>query len=159
MSDVRDDLRRRVLVAQRRLNALPERDGGEPGPPDPKTGERWDRRNVLGHTAEMLQFWTAQLREVQAGATRVGRGERGSEARRAALDTGGRPEAQLRRSVDAGVNQLLRLLSTLRPEDLARPITYSPRGGDDRRLTVEQAVDELLVSHFEEHVAQLSKMT
>ena len=38
--------RERVEAAWREVAALPRLGWGQPGPPDPKTGERWDRANV-----------------------------------------------------------------------------------------------------------------
>jgi len=47
-------LRQRASAARERLRAIPATGRGEYGAPDPETGERWNRGNVLGHLAEMV---------------------------------------------------------------------------------------------------------
>lgn len=52
--------RERVEASLRDLAALQPAGWHDLGPPDPETGERWDGRNVLGHMAEMLPYWTGR---------------------------------------------------------------------------------------------------
>lgn len=150
-----DAYRRRVVAALERLHGIPLAGAGEPGDPDPETGERWDRLNLLGHTAEMVRHWVA---EVGSGAGRMGRTAEGRQRRRAAIDGAGSVgEAELRRRLDEGIGQLLALLDGLRDEDLARVVDYYGLSTGDRRMTVGDALEQLLVGHLEEHVAQLAK--
>ena len=114
MSEV-DSYRERVSVAREALEAVPVLGPGVPGPPDESTGERWDRTHVLGHLAEMLPFWTGQVREVLAGGDELGRGEPGYARRREGIDAGPQlGEEELRRRIGAGVQGLMALLDDLR---------------------------------------------
>ena len=144
----------RVRAAQDRLRSLPQSDSHQPGPPDPRTGDRWDRFNVLGHTAEMLAFWSRELGRVLAGGGRLGR-EPGSSARLEGVE-GGRliGERALRERIDAGVESLQALLGRLQDEDLERPIDTITQG----EITLRQALETFLVGHFEAHVAQLESL-
>src|SRR6202011_2339458 len=99
MSDL-ETYRRRTRQAADTLSALPLLGAGQPGPLDEKTGERWDRANVLGHTAEMLPFWTSQVRGIIGGGTEIARGEAGYVQRRAGIESGRlASEEELRRRV------------------------------------------------------------
>src|SRR5215471_9343699 len=100
--------RERALVATRQVGNLPRAGWGEPGPPDEQTGERWDRSHVLGHMAEMLPFWTGQLRAAVGGETAFGRGETGYAERRRAIETGRDVgEDELLARIDSGLAGLL----------------------------------------------------
>jgi hypothetical protein len=150
--------RRRTRDAAKSLNALPLLGPGQPGPPDEKTGERWDRANALGHVAEMLPFWTSQMRGIIGGGTEVGRGEAGQLRRRAGIDSGRvASEEDLRGSVAAGVEGLLLLLDEMREEDLDRHAHYRSQSGESD-VELRQLLDTLLVGHLEEHVQQLESL-
>src|SRR3984893_9584089 len=103
MSDL-ESYRRRAREAGAALAAFPLVGRGGLGPADGKHGERWNRSNVFGHVAEMLPYWTVQVREVMGGATQIGRDEAGSLRRRGAIDSGpGAAEEELRRDIARGV--------------------------------------------------------
>lgn len=140
------------------LSQFREIDGGnwfQFGPPDPATGERWSPGNVLGHMAESLPFWTAQLRDAASGRGSIGRGEAGYRQRRSAIDSGPhRSEVQLREEVEHSVAAVLEFLSELLPEQLDAQITYV-RSAETKLRGLGELVDELLVHHLESHVAQL----
>jgi|SRR6266568_9081814 len=150
-----DGLRQRVEAARREYAALPRAGWGEPGPPDERTGERWDRGNVLGHVAEMLPYWTAQVRAVLLGAEAMGRDDAGYAQRRVAIDSAREAgEAGLLERIDAGMEGLQALLAAMSDADLDRPVVFrSPSG--DRRFDLRQQVEQLLVEHAEEHLGQL----
>jgi hypothetical protein len=150
--------RRRTREAAEALNALPLLGPGQPGPPDEKTGERWDRANVLGHVAEMLPFWTSQMRGVIGGGTEVGRGEAGQMRRRDGIESGRLAgEEELRQRVGAGVEGLLLLLDEMREEDLDRRARFLTQGSE-REVDLRELLDTLLVGHLEEHVRQLRSL-
>jgi hypothetical protein len=150
--------RQRTREAAATLNALPLLGAGQPGPPDEKTGERWDRTNVLGHVAEMLPFWSSQLRGVIGGGTEVGRGEAGQERRRDGIESGRlASEEELRQRVGTAVDGLLLLLDEMREEDLDRRTRFLTQSGE-REVALRQLLDDLLVSHLEEHVHQLKSL-
>jgi hypothetical protein len=158
MSEV-ESYRDRVAAAREALEAVPVLGPGVPGAPDESTGERWDRTHVLGHMAEMLPFWTGQVRELLSGATEFGRGESGYARRREGIDAGPElGEEELRRRIGAGIDGLLRLLQELRPEDLDRRVRYSARSGD-RDVDLRSPMEELLVGHLEAHVRQLQELS
>ena len=154
-----DSYRERLLAARDVLAATPLLGSGEFGPPDEKTGERWDRTNVLGHVAEMLPYWTSQTRAVIGGAGEMGRGEAGYARRREGIDAGKvSSEAELRAQIDAGIEGLLLLLGEMREEDLDRPVVYRPKD-DDRQETVRGVLEDLMVGHVEAHIRQLQELT
>jgi hypothetical protein len=143
-----------VLAARDRLRTLPPAPA-VPGPVDPETGEAWDRLNVLGHLAEVLPFWTAQLRGALRGE-KFGRDEAGRQRRREGIDAGAkRTEAALRLQIDRGCGRLLGLLERLEDADLGRPLE-TVRG---ERQTVREAMEQVLVGHLEEHVEQLRSLS
>jgi hypothetical protein len=156
MSEV-EDLRGRAEAVRRAFAAMPASGWGEPGPPDPRTGERWDRGHALGHVAAMLPYWTAQVRAVLAGADVMGRDEAGMAARRAAIEgsheTG---EDALLARIDAGLAGVQTLLAGMRDEDMGREATLNRPDGTQSRMTLRELVDSLLVGHAEEHVRQLA---
>ena len=150
--------RERVEAAWREVAALSRVGWGQPGPADPKTGERWDRANVLGHMAEMLPFWTGQVRAAVGGETAFGRGETGYAERRRAIETGREVgEDDLLARIDSGLAGLLGLLAEMREEDLDRKLTYHSQGGD-REVELRYPVEELLVGHVEAHLRQLAEL-
>jgi hypothetical protein len=154
-----DSYRERLVAARDALAATPLLGPGEFGPPDEKTGERWDRTNVLGHVAEMLPYWTSQTRAVIGGAGEMGRGEAGYVRRREGIDAGKvSSEADLRAQVDSGIEGLLLLLEEMRDQDLDRPVVYRPKDGD-RQETVGSVLEELMVGHLEAHIRQLHELT
>jgi hypothetical protein len=150
---------RRLGAVRDALAAAPLLGPGEPGAPDESTGERWDRSNVLGHLAEMVPYWTSQVRAVIGGAGEVGRGEAGYARRRQGIDSGHvQTEAELRSEIDAGIEGLARLLSEMREEDLDRPVLYRSRDGE-RTIDLREVLEILLVGHLEEHLRQLQELT
>lgn len=147
-----DDFRGRVLGARDRLRSLPLGGALDRGPEDPATGESWDRLNVLGHMAEMLPFWVAQLRRGLRGEP-YGRTEEGYRQRRAGIDARAE-ERLLRLKVDRGCGRLLTLLDRLEDADLQRKLNSLP----GRPVTVRDALEQQLVRHLEDHVEQLAQL-
>jgi hypothetical protein len=140
--------------AGRRFRRLPHSDSHQPGPPDPVTGERWDRFNVLGHMAEMLVFWSRQLGAALSSDGRFGR-QPHSSARLDGIESGHLlSESDLRSRIDAGLQAAEAFLQALQPEDLDRPLQSTTRG----EMTLRQAIDYYLVGHFRDHVTQLEEL-
>jgi len=153
------ELRGRAVRAGARLGAIPATGRGEYGAPDPETGERWNRGNVLGHVAEMLDFWTDQSRAVLAGQTVVGRGEPGYARRQEGIERGEVvEESELRGSIERSLRDLDGLLAETPPESLQIRIVYRRKDGDGD-LTLGEFIDQFLVGHLEEHLAQLESLT
>jgi hypothetical protein len=144
----------RLEAARDRLHGVPVSDSHEPGPPDPQTGERWDRLNILGHTAEVLPFWSREIRKALDSGARMGR-EPGSSGRLEGIESGrliGEPA--LRDRIDTGVTSALGLIGGLSPSDLEREVDTHGRG----LITVRNALETFLVGHLEAHVAQLAEL-
>jgi hypothetical protein len=158
MSEI-EGYRRRVAALRQQVAALPRLGWGEPGPADEQTGERWDRGNVQGHVAEMLPFWTAQVRAVLDGATDMGRGEQGSVQRRQGID-GGRQagEEELLRRIDGGLEGLQAVLARMTDADLERRFTYRTHPLP-REVDLRYSLDQLLVGHCEAHLVQLAELS
>ena len=149
-----DVLRRRTRAARERFRALPVSTPDLQGPPDPKSGERWDRYNILGHVAEVLPFWVGQLEVAMAGQP-FGRLP-GSTDRQQAVDQGREVgETALRERIDSGFETLQRFLDRLESSDLERKVTMRGRGEE----TVGWALENLLVGHAEEHCNQLAELS
>lgn len=152
--DELETMKQRVGAARERLAAMSGTGSDLPGPPDPKTGDRWDRYNVLGHMAEILPYWIRELTAAMNDGGPVGR-QPGSAERQAGI-IGGRAvgEAKLREQVDSGMADLVRFLDRLSPGDLDRTITMRNQGERPMRW----ALENLLVGHVEEHCGQLTEL-
>ena len=152
-------LRVRVAEAAARFDRLRLPAPGPLGSPDPETGERWSVRNVMGHMAEALPFWTDQVRQVLAGAEQTGRGEAGYVGRREGIEAKSKEtEEQLRGRMSAAIDGVSRVLATLKDSDLDREFLHRSRTGD-RRMRLGEFIDQLLVGHLEEHVEQISEIS
>jgi DinB superfamily len=153
------ELRVRVIQARTRFAAIPEIGVGELGPPDPETGERWNRLHVLGHLAEALPFWTGEIRKGLGGEGWIGRGEGGNEIRAAAIDSGpASEEAGLRARVRAGIDGLLAVLAEAEPSDLSREVEFRGVTGTSSR-SLRSVLEGTLVGHLEIHVRQVEELT
>lgn len=149
-----DRMRKRVVVARARLRALLPASADHEAPPDPQTGERWDRLNILGHMAEFPSFWSGQLTEALHGSE-FGRVP-GSTSRMEAVRGGSAVgEAALKRQTARGIEEVLKLLQRLEGEDLDRTLVMRGRG----EVTLRWALENLLVGHLEEHCDQLYALT
>ncbi len=153
------ELRRRLLAARDDFRAIPSGGENRLGAPNPATGEAWSRGHVLGHMADILIFWSGQLRLALEGQSWIGRGDAGYENRRAAIMEGvSGDEAALRERIEKGVDQVLVLLDSVRPEDLGRTVEHR-RSVETRVKTIGHLLDEVLVGHFEAHVKQLAELS
>ena len=158
MSDLHE-LRSRLRAAHDRIQAAPETGPGVFGAPDPKTGERWNAGNVLGHAAEMLPFWVDQIRGVLAGRDEMGRGVEGYERRKQGIESGATlSEEELRTRVEAGVSLAAILLDEMAPADLRRRVTYRRQDGSEE-VSLGELVEQLIVGHLEEHARQLAELS
>ncbi|HEV2952895.1 MAG TPA: hypothetical protein VG015_02245 [Candidatus Dormibacteraeota bacterium] len=148
----------RIDRAMSGLDSVPPTGPGVYGAPDPKTGESWNRANVLGHIAEMLEFWSGQVAGVVAGATETGRGAAGYQARLEAINSGmAIAEAELRRRINISIENLTDLLTRLEPKMLDLPVRHrSPAG--EKVLCLSEFIDQVLVGHLEGHVEQLEQI-
>lgn len=157
-----EQLRQRLAAASARLERIPP--GGPEalgvyGAPDPASGERWHRGNVLGHVAEMLPFWTAQCQAVVgSGARVVGRDQAGTAARRTGIERGAEvPEAELRAVVVEAVAEVDAFLGSVSGDDLERRLVYRSTSGE-REMSLGELVEANLVGHLEGHLDQLEEL-
>jgi hypothetical protein len=120
--------------------------------PDPETGERWDRRQVLAHVAEMLPYWVEQVELVAAGDEVPFGRARSNPQRIGAIERDRREDpSRLLDRVDEGLGAVLVLLDRLDDDALARSGRHQVLG----EMTVAAIVDRFLVDHLEEHADQL----
>jgi hypothetical protein len=151
--------RERLAQARTRLRELPQIGPGDAGAPDPETGEAWNRSNVLGHVAEMMPFWTGQLKTVLGGAAETGRGESGYALRREGIDAGpSADEAELRARIETALDDLTATLDGMQAADLKRPIHHRA-GTSERDVDLGWLLEDMLVAHFEAHVKQLEELS
>jgi len=121
--------------------------------PDPVSGERWDRGQVLAHVAEMLPYWARQVELIVAGEQEAFGRVATDPGRIGAIERDRRedPERLLDR-VDEGVKVVLALLERLDDQALARSGRHQSLG----EMPVATIVDRFLVGHLEEHADQLA---
>jgi DinB superfamily len=147
------DRRSRLVAAAGRIRAaaplLPDEARTDP---DPNTGERWDRGQVLAHVAEMLPYWAHQV-ELVAADDQVPFGRVASDpGRLAAIERDRREDpARLLDRIDEGLAVVLALLDRLDDAALARTGRHQTLG----EMTAAAIVDRFLVDHLEEHADQL----
>jgi DinB superfamily len=124
--------------------------------PDPDSGERWDRGQVLAHVAEMLPYWARQAELVASGDQAAFGRVKSDRERIAAIerDRRERPERLLDR-LDEGVGVVLALLDRLDDQALARTGRHQTLG----EMPVAAILDRFLVDHLEEHADQLDPPT
>lgn len=135
---------------------------GEPWPLSDNYGHEaestWGPRELLAHVDEMLTYWVAELDRVRTGApdapvafgrvaTDTSRLERIDAARRQDV---GRQLDDIRGGLDAA----LAFIARLTPADRARIGNHPTRGA----LPIDASIERFLVSHLEEHVAQLREI-
>ena len=120
--------------------------------PDPDTGERWDRRQVLAHVAEMLPYWVEQVQRVAAGDREPFGRARTDPRRVGAIERDRHQEVPaLLDRVDQGLGEVLALLDRLDEDALARRGRHPTLG----EMTVAEIIDRFAVAHLEEHADQL----
>jgi hypothetical protein len=155
-----DDLRGRLSDAGNGLLALrDELVAGEPWELSDDWGHTpeadWGPRELLGHVDEMLPYWTDQLEMVLAGdrATPVPFGRVATDQSRLdRIDADRRkPAGAILDDIAAGLERVRSFLDGLGPGDGDR-IGAHPTRGD---ITIRDSVERFLVSHLEDHVAQL----
>ncbi|HEX8132656.1 MAG TPA: DinB family protein [Actinomycetes bacterium] len=148
------DRRDRLVAAAGRIRAaaplLPDEALTDP---DPNTGERWDRGQVLAHVAEMLPYWAHQVELVAAGDQEEAFGRVASDpGRLAAIERDRREDpARLLDRIDEGLAVALALLDRLDDAALARTGRHQTLG----EMTAAAVVDRFMVDHLEEHADQL----
>jgi hypothetical protein len=154
-ADELERMRKRVIVARARLRALLPASSDRDAPPDPNTGERWDRFNILGHMSEFPSFWSNEVAAAMESGEEFGRRPGSTNRQDAVVGGATLGEAELKRRVARGIEALLGFLVKLEPADLERTIKMRGRG----EVTVGWALENLLVGHLEEHCDQLYALT
>jgi len=167
-----DDLASRLRNAGSELLGL--RDplvAGEPWPLSAAYGTEpeadWGPREVLAHVNEMLPYWTGQLEGVvsadAAAAKRAASPAAPPAFGRIATDPNRldriatdrpRPTGELLDGIDGGLRRASAFVDRLSAADLDR-VGRHPTRGD---LRVADSIERFVVSHLEEHVAQLREI-
>jgi hypothetical protein len=120
--------------------------------PDPDSGERWDRGQVLAHVAEMLPYWAQQAELVAAGRQDEFGRVRSDPGRVEAIERDRREDPRrLLGRIDEGVATVLALLERLDAQAMARTGHHQTLG----EMTVAEIIDRFAVAHLEEHADQL----
>ena len=120
--------------------------------PDPDSGERWDRGQVLAHVAEMLPYWVEQAEAVAAGQRSTFGRVRSDPGRVGAIERDRREDPRrLLDRIDQGVEGVAALLGRLDDRSMARRARHQTLG----EMTVAEIIDRFLVDHLEEHADQL----
>jgi hypothetical protein len=149
----------RLDVVEQRLRIQAENTGGGMTSADPETGEAWERGQVWGHLAEFITFWTEQVGDVidEYEGTPIVYGRTTADpGRLAGIDAGiDVPIATLWDEVRSDLGGLRAFLAAL-PESWERAIGSHPVRGE---VTARDIIEQTLVSHLEEHAAQLEAIT
>ena len=136
---------------------------GEPWPLSAAYGTEpeadWGPREVLAHVNEMLPYWTAQLdgRPRRRPGTPAPFGRIATDPDRLAPDrrrTASRPRAGCSTRSTPGSSPPEGSRPGCPPADLERRGLHPTRG----ELTIGASIDRFLVTHLEEHVAQLREI-
>jgi hypothetical protein len=151
-----DELLARMAAAEARLSRLI--DAGADGArtdPDADTGERWEAGQAWGHLAEFVGYWLAQLEKVrdapEAEPASFGR-VKTDEGRLAGIEQGRHADRRaLLQTTRARIADARTFIGALDPEQLERIGLHPTRGA----MTLAKAFDTFVVSHLEEHAAQL----
>jgi DinB superfamily len=118
----------------------------------------WGPREVLSHLAEMLDYWTVELRRVAAGDGRnpVSFGRVATDADRLErIDTGRRKSTgELLDDVIRAIGDARSFSTGLSAAERNRVGTHPTRG----ELTVAASLDRFLCSHLGEHLSQLREI-
>jgi hypothetical protein len=136
-------------------------EAGEPWPLATAFGTEpeadWGPREVLTHVAEMLPFWLGEWERVQAGdgAAPVRFGRIADDALRIGVIERDRslPLRELFARIDTGIGRWAdRLADAARDPGWTGRVGVHPRLGE---LEADALVERFVVSHLEDHVAQL----
>jgi hypothetical protein len=152
----------RLAASREAFTALrPRVEAREPWPlaADFGTGPEasWGPPEVLAHTAEMLPFWQGEFERIVAAARRPGDalpfGRTAGDTLRLGILERDRtlPLRELFDRIDAGIARWERRLAQGTPGE-GSAVGLHPRLGE---MTADQVRDRFVVTHLDEHVAQL----
>ena len=152
----------RLNSARERLATLATDEGSrQPGAltePDESTGERWDVGQAWAHLAEFPSFWLDQIRRVleRSLPEPVSFGRVKSDPGRIEAIEGGRarPIRELHAEMERGLDDVRAYLGSLDDASWEARGTHPTRG----EMRVAEIVERFIVTHLEEHVAQLEAL-
>jgi hypothetical protein len=126
--------------------------------PDPGSDERWQALQVWAHMAEFVDYWRAEAESVMAAydgdAVPFGR-TKDDPQRIAAIEVGQRePLLGLAQRTTAAIGEVREWLARLGNAEW-NAVGRHPTKGE---MDLEAIVEEFIVGHLEEHVAQLDKL-
>jgi hypothetical protein len=136
----------------------PTVEAGDPWPLSDDYGtepeSEWGPKELLAHTAEMLDFWPAEIDKImRGGPAPVPFGRVSTDPDRLARIGRDRslPTGELFDRVAASADRLAARIGSLPAADATR-LGLHPRMGE---MTIGRILDRFLVGHLEEHVQQL----
>jgi hypothetical protein len=149
---------KRLDAASAAMVALrPAIEAGEPWPLADHFGAEpeahWGPREVLAHCEEMLPYWIGEIERILAGPEPAPYGRTHEDAIRLGIIERDRslPIRELIDRIAAGTARYDRRLPELGAADVARRGLHPTRG----EQTIEQLLEQTVVGHLEDHVAQL----
>jgi hypothetical protein len=150
----------RLRAASARLAGLrPAVDARAPWPLSDNFGTEpeasWGPPETLAHVAEMLPFWLGEIERLVDGTGEpVPFGRVATDQLRLLVLERDRslPPRELLDRIAADTQRVARRLESLTPRDTSRR-GFHPRRGE---MTVEELAERFIVSHLEEHAAQLA---
>ncbi len=133
-------------------------EAGRPWPEPAVAGEGpesdWGPLEVLGHVAEMLGYWLGQMeRVIAAEGESVPMGRSADDPMRTAAVAQARhqPTRQLLATIRSSIGRYVTRLPELSADDWERRGIH-PRLGE---MTVAEMLERFVLSHLDEHAAQL----
>jgi uncharacterized damage-inducible protein DinB len=118
---------------------------------EPAPGE-WPVMSTLAHLSELLPYWAQEAAGI-ANAPGTAFGRTHDDPRRlGAIDEHGRDSAaDIGAQIKSALADCVRILRTIPPELWSNAGMHPRRGS----MSVEQVVDDFLISHADEHAAQI----
>ena len=126
--------------------------------PDPEGDERWEAAQVWAHMAEFVGYWHEQIEAVVAAfdGDPVPFGRMKTDAGRlAAIEVGRRePIGELARRAEEAIARLDQRIAAFGNAEWNAVGRHETRG----EMDIEAIVDRFVVSHLDEHLAQLESL-
>ncbi len=138
------------------LNAWQESPKSGLTPPDPHTKERWTPAQILGHVAEMLEYWYPEIQRILTGPTGIPFGRTKATPSRIARidDYATHTTRNLIQDIRAFSERWNSLLIKTDSQELLHTGTHPTLG----TMTAQKAIEEFVTDHLKEHALQLEEL-
>lgn len=120
-------------------------------------GDDWSLMKILAHTAEFLPYWSRQAADVASRSQNdqpFGRTHEDEMRIAAVEDHAHDRREQVAPRIRQGLDEMSQTLAAIPPEGWQRTGRHFRRG----EMTVSKLVDDFMVEHAEEHLAQAQKV-